>query len=160
MFKKHGIITSKKYTTKQQVQGVPSHLVKNKIIHIYMNVSSIHPHTHKKKKYYKYYIIPGLPWYLSWQRIHLQCRRPQFNSWVRKIPWRRDRLPTPVFLGFPGGSDVGCNVGVLGSILGLGRSPGGGHGNTLQYCLEDSMDRIAWWAVVHGVINSQTRLSN
>ena len=33
-----------------------------------------------------------------------ECRRPQFNCWVRKIPWRRDRLPTPVFLGFPCGS--------------------------------------------------------
>ena len=49
-------------------------------------------------------------------------------------PQRRDRLPTPVFLGFPGGSDgkeSACNVGDLGSILGLGRSPGGGHGNAL-----------------------------
>ena len=36
--------------------------------------------------------------------IHLSCRRPRFNSWVGKILWRRDRLPTPVFLGFPGGS--------------------------------------------------------
>ena len=35
--------------------------------------------------------------------ICLQCRRPRFNSWVGKIPWKRDRLPTPVFLGFPGG---------------------------------------------------------
>ena len=35
------------------------------------------------------------------ERIHVQCRRPQFNSWIRKIRWRRDRLPTPVFLGFP-----------------------------------------------------------
>ena len=34
----------------------------------------------------------------------LQRRRPQFNSWVQKIQWRRDRLSTPVFLGFPGGS--------------------------------------------------------
>ena len=60
---------------------------------------------------------------------------------VRKIHWRRDRLPTPVFLDFPGGSDSKestCNAGDLGSILGLGRSPGGGHGNPLQYsCLEN-----------------------
>ena len=60
----------------------------------------------------------------------------------QKIPWRRDRLPTTVFLGFPGDSDVRestCNVGDMGSILGLGRSPGGGHGNPLQYsCLENS----------------------
>ena len=49
-------------------------------------------------------------------------------------------LPTPIFLGFPGGSDgkeSTCNVGDLGLISGLGRSPGGGHGNPLQYsCLE------------------------
>ena len=34
-------------------------------------------------------------------RILLPCRRPQFDSWVGKIPWRRDRLLTPIFLGFP-----------------------------------------------------------
>ena len=46
-----------------------------------------------------------------------------------------------------------------GSIPGLGRSPGGGHVNSLQYsCLEDAMDREAWWAMVHGVSKSQTRL--
>ena len=39
-------------------------------------------------------------------RIRLQCRRPRFNSRVGKIPWNRDRLPTPVLLGFPGGPDV------------------------------------------------------
>ena len=74
--------------------------------------------------------------YLSCYRIHLQCRRPQFNSWVGKIPWGRDRLSTPVFLGFPGGLDgkeSSCNVGDLGSIPGLGRSPEGGHGHPLQY---------------------------
>ena len=63
------------------------------------------------------------------------------ESWVGKICWRGDRLPTPVFLGFPGGSDgeeSNCNVGDLGSIPGLGRSPAGGRGNTLQYsCLEN-----------------------
>ena len=43
-------------------------------------------------------------------------------------------------------------TGDLGSIPGSGRSPGGGHGNPLQYfCLENSMDRGAWWAKVHGV---------
>ena len=66
----------------------------------------------------------------------LQCRRPQFNSEVGKISWRRDRLPTPASMGLPGGSDSKasvCNAGDLGSIPGLGRSPGGGHGNPLQY---------------------------
>ena len=69
------------------------------------------------------------------------CRKPPFNSWVRKIPWRRDRLPTPVSLGFPGGSDgkeSACNAGDLGSVPGLGRSLGGGNGYPLQYsCLEN-----------------------
>ena len=67
----------------------------------------------------------------SRQRICLQYRRLQFDSWVGKIPWRRDRLPTPVFLGFPDGSagkESACNVGDLGSIPGLGRSPGEGNG--------------------------------
>ena len=41
--------------------------------------------------------ILGLPWWLSCQRIHLQCGRPGFNPWVGTIPWRRERLPTPVF---------------------------------------------------------------
>ena len=65
-----------------------------------------------------------------------------FITGVGKIPWRRDRLSTPVFMGFPGGSDgkeSTYNVGGLVSFLGLGRSPGGGHGNPLQYsCLENS----------------------
>ena len=61
-------------------------------------------------------------------------------AWV-KDPWRRVRLLTPVFLGFPGGSDgkeSTCYTGDLVSVPGLGRSPGGGHGNLLQYsCLEN-----------------------
>ena len=39
----------------------------------------------------------GLPWWLSWWRICLQCGRPGLDPWVGKIPWRRERLPTPVF---------------------------------------------------------------
>ena len=57
--------------------------------------------------------------------------------WVGKNSWRRDRLITPVLLGFPGGSEH-LNVGDLGLIPGLGRSLGEGHGNLLQYsCLEN-----------------------
>ena len=41
--------------------------------------------------------ILRLPLWLSWWRIHLQCRRPGFDPWVGKIPWRKERLPTPVF---------------------------------------------------------------
>ena len=65
------------------------------------------------------------------------------SSWVRKIPWRRDKLPTPVFLGFTCGSagkESACNAGDLGSIPGLGRCPGEGKGYSLQYSgLENSM---------------------
>ena len=50
-----------------------------------------------------------------------------------------------------------ANAGDAGSIPGLGRSSGGGNGHPLQYsCLENPMDRDAWWAVVHGVTKSQT----
>ena len=50
-----------------------------------------------------------------------------------------------------------CNAGDLGSIPGPGRSPGEGNGNPLQYsCLENSMDRGAWWAKVHGVTKGWT----
>ena len=52
-----------------------------------------------------------------------------------------------------------CNARDLASILGLGRSPGEGNGNPLQYsCLEKSVDRGAGQAIVHGVAKSQTRL--
>ena len=57
-----------------------------------------------------------------------------------------------------------ANAGDLrdtGLIPGLGRSPGGGRGDSLQYsCLENPMDKRAWLATVHGVMRSQTRLSN
>ena len=56
-----------------------------------------------------------------------------FDSWVGKIHWRRDRLPTPVFLGFPCGSagkESACNVGDLDSVPGLGRFPAEGKGYT------------------------------
>ena len=69
-----------------------------------------------------------------------------------------------LYLGFPGGSEdkaSACNAGDLGSIPGLGRSPGEGNGNPLQYsCLENPMDRGSWHATVHGVAKSRTRLSD
>ena len=67
-------------------------------------------------------------------------------------------------MGFPGGSEVKAsarNVEDLGSIPWSGRSPGEGNGIPLQYsCLENPMDGGAWWATVHGVAKSQTRLSD
>ena len=63
-------------------------------------------------------------------------------------------------MAFPVGSDSNesaGNAGDLGSIPGLGRTPGGGHGNPLQYsCLENSMDRGAWRATEHRVTRNQT----
>ena len=62
----------------------------------------------------------------------------------------------PKLPDFPGdGKDSACNSGDPVSIPGSGRSPGEGNGNPLQYsCLENSMDRGAWWATVHGVTES------
>ena len=69
-----------------------------------------------------------------------------------------------VLRGFPGGSVVKnllAKAGDSGSVSGLGRSHGEGNGNPLQYsCLENPMDRGAWWATVHGVSKRQTRLYN
>ena len=80
---------------------------------------------------------------------------PQFDSWVGQIRWRSIRLPTPIFLGFPcglAGKESARNAGGLGSIPGLGRSPGEEKGYPLQYSgLENYMD-----CVVHGVAKSQT----
>ena len=80
-------------------------------------------------------------------------------SWVRKIPWRKERLPTPLFLGFlcgSAGKESACNVGDLDLMPGLGRSPGEGNSYPLQYSgLENSMD-----CITHGVATSQTRLSD
>ena len=69
-------------------------------------------------------------------------------------------------MDFPGGARKkktspanAADIRDRGSIPGLGRSPGGGHGTPLQYsCLEQPMDRGAWWATVHGVTKTQTRL--
>ena len=105
-----------------------------------------------------------LPWQLSWLRIRLQCRRPLFDSWVGKIRWRSDRLLTPVFSDFPGGSagkESAHNVGDPGSIPESGRSPKGGNGNLLQYSyLENPMNREAWQITVHGIMKSWIRLND
>ena len=67
------------------------------------------------------------------------------------------------YISFKSASDskaCACTAGDLGSIPGLGRSPGEGNGNPLQYsCLENLMDRGAWKATGHGIAKSRTRLS-
>ena len=85
---------------------------------------------------------------------------------VGSIPVQGTKIPhalrcgQEIKTGFLGGSDgkeSGCNVGDLGLIPGSGRSPGEGNGYPLQYsCLQNSMDREAWWAAVHGVTKSRT----
>ena len=61
------------------------------------------------------------------------------------------------FLGGSGGKESACNAGDPGSVPGLGRSPGEGNGYPFQYsCLENFMDRGAWWAAVQGVAKSWT----
>ena len=74
-------------------------------------------------------------------------------------------FPFPMcFMGFPGGSDgkeSACNVGDLALIPGSGRSPGEGTGDPLQYSsLENSIDKGAWWATVHGVTKKWTQMSD
>ena len=67
------------------------------------------------------------------------------------------------WIGFPGGAsgeESPCNMGDPGLVPGLGRSPGEGNGNPLRDpCLENSMDRGAWQAMVHGITKSWTQLS-
>ena len=73
-------------------------------------------------------------------------------------------MPFRLVMSFSGDSDgkaSAYNAGDPGSIPGSGKSPGEGNGNPFQYsCLENPMDRGAWWATVHGVAKSQTRLSD
>ena len=85
---------------------------------------------------------------------------------ITNFPFRNLEVSTyfPKNKGFPGGSDgkeSACDARDPYSIPRLGRSPGEGNGNQLQYsCLENSMNRGAWQATVHGITKSQTRLGN
>ena len=84
------------------------------------------------------------------KKIFLSFPDKESNGLVRNGGYYGDEL------GFPGRSyckESACNAGDLGSIPGLGSSPGGGHGNPLQYsCWSKPMDRGAWQATVHGAI--------
>ena len=80
-------------------------------------------------------------------------------KWER-IPHGKEDGKT--LMGLPSwrsGEESACNAGDTGSITGWGRPPGEGNGNALQdSCLENPVDRGAWWATVHGVAKSRTRL--
>ena len=73
------------------------------------------------------------------------------------------KIQIRTYLGLPGVAvvkNLPANTGDAGSIPGLGRSPGGGNGNLLQYsCLGNPMDRGAWWAIVQGVVKELDRTS-
>ena len=120
------------------------------------------PKLKKKKCSTLLFVVPLLVWASLIAQLVKNLPAMQdtrFDSWVRKIHWRRDRLPTPVFLGFPGGSagkESTCNAGHLGLIYGLGRSPGEWKGYPLQHSgLENSRDYI-----VHGVAKRWIQLSD
>ena len=97
--------------------------------------------TEAPKEWFIYKNVPELGASLVAQQVENLPAMWEAPIWflVRTILWRRDRLPTPVFLGVPScsdGKEFTCNVGNLGSTPGLERSTGGGHGNPLQYsCL-------------------------
>ena len=114
-------------------------------------------------------------WEWSWSPPPVQCHEPpsivlQALCLLDLIPWIYLSLPVynckgfDLVWGFPSGSEVkasASNVGNPGLIPGLGRSPGEGNDNPLQYsCLENPMDRGAWRATVHGITKSQTQLCN
>ena len=100
----------------------------------------------------------------------LVCKSfPAFLSILMKLTQAAEKASIVLtqlgkFTLFPGGSEFkasACNAGDLGSIPGSGRSPGKGNGNPPKYsCLENPMDGGAWWATVHGVAKSWTRLSD
>ena len=98
---------------------------------------------------------------LEWWSI-IKARSSLFHAMDYLIPWN---INTHLWfcMGFPSGSMVKnppASAG-YGFILGLGRSPGGGHGNLLQYSyLENPMNRGAWWATVHGLAKNRPWLSD
>ena len=108
--------------------------------------------------------------FISWIILQLVSRpRPLPGSWLTRAPQIPlhpttpclNNIPLHAFLNSSDGKETACNSGDKGWIPGLGRYPGEGNGKPLQYaCLENSMDRGAWRATVHGVAKSQTRLSN
>ena len=94
----------------------------------------------------------------SWAVVQKAPLSMEFSKeayWSR-LPVAKGKEPK----GFPGGSDGNestCNVGDMGSITGLGRPLGGGHGNPLQCsCLENPRDGGVWWPAISGVAQSQT----
>ena len=98
---------------------------------------------------------------MSWWQDYIEADGlPSMGSHRVRQDWR-DLAAAAAAAGGLDGKASACNAEDPGLIPGLGRSPGEGNGNSLQYsCLENSMDREAWWAIVHGVAKSWTQLSD
>ena len=98
---------------------------------------------------------PGFsPWVgkILWRSGWL-CPPVMWKTWVQSLGWEgpleEGRLPTPVFLGFPGGSagkESACSVEDLGSVPGLGRSPGGGDSCVFSSCFSMLSDSMLLWS--------------
>ena len=96
----------------------------------------------------------GDPWWLRWSRICLQCRRPGFNPWCRKTPWRREWLPTPVFLhgefhgqrSLTGYSPWGRRESDMTECLKLNRSENEASGRRVLLILQSLSDGRPCWA--------------
>ena len=103
---------------------------------------------------------------VNWSGFGIPDTLVALHRWAKWLQQPEDSPQRKSFSCWSGGSDgkeYACNVGDSGSIPGSGRSSGEGNGNSnpLQYsCLEDSLDRSTWWAIVYGVAKSQTWLSN
>ena len=96
----------------------------------------------------------------GWGRTRRVCAEEQVDAWVTSSNTTLSN-PCKDFSGGSDGKTSAYNVGNPGSVPGLGRSPGEGNGNPLQYsCLENPMDGGAWSATVHRVAKSRTRLSD
>ena len=124
--------------------------------------------------WYYFYIGGGTNRNLGRKKNITERNSVVFHSWNTQIPLKllhplgtlygrskAGRDTNSETMKSPFNEESACNVGNLGSISGLGRSPGEENRNTLQYsCVENPMDRRAWQATVHGVTKNQTWLSN
>ena len=107
----------------------------------------------------------GIPWWLRQERIRLQCRRPEFDSWVGKIPWRREWLPTPVFwprefhgLYTPWDHKESDTTEWLSlSTSNILQESMATDSSVLAWRLH--MDRGVWQAIFKGVAKSQTQVT-
>ena len=118
--------------------------------------------------------LEKIPWRRAWQptpiflpgECHGQRSLVSYTPWGHKesdtTEWLTHTVLEQGFLGGTRGKNLPANAGNIrdmGSIPGLGRSPREGHGNPLQYsCLENPQNRGTWWATVHRIAKSQTRL--